>query len=74
MPERKILMDTLAYVGARLKEASSWGGSAAFILGAAHLSASPDLVNATLGVIAAIGGLIAVLVPEGGSSLPPSGA
>ena len=58
-------MNTLAYLGARLKEASSWGGTAAFLLGALHLSVSPDLVNGVLGVIAAIGGLIAVLVPEG---------
>jgi len=67
-------MDTLAYLGARMKEASSWGGAAAFILGALHLSASPDLINGALGVIAAIGGLIAVVVPEGGSTPPPAGA
>jgi len=65
MPERKIAMNTLAYLGARLKEASTWGGTAAFLLGTLHLSVSPDLVNGVLGVIAAIGGLIAVLVPEG---------
>ena len=58
-------MNTLAYLGARLKEASTWGGTAAFLLGTLHLSVSPDLVNAVLGVIVAIGGLIAVLVPEG---------
>ncbi|MGC2411757.1 MAG: hypothetical protein WA459_03545 [Stellaceae bacterium] len=58
-------MNTLAYLGARMKEASSWGGAAAFVLGALHASASPDLVNAALGLIAAVGGLIAVLVPEG---------
>ena len=57
-------MNTLAYLAARLKEASSWGGAAAFLLGALHLSANPDLVNAALGVVAAFGGLIAVLVPE----------
>jgi hypothetical protein len=61
-------MNTLAYLGARLKEASTWGGAAASILGALHLTASPDLVNSALGVIAALGGLIAVLVPEGGST------
>ena len=65
MPERKIAMNTLAYLGARLKDASTWGGTAAFLLGALHLSVSPDLVNGVLGVVAAIGGLIAVLVPEG---------
>ena len=67
-------MNTLAYLGARLKEASSWGGAAAFILGALHFGASPDLVNAALGVVAAIGGLIAVLVPEGGVTPPPPSA
>jgi len=66
-------MDTLAYLGARLKEASSWGGTAAFILGTLHLTASPDLINGALGVIAAIGGLIAVIVPEGGGIQPPAG-
>jgi hypothetical protein len=58
-------MNTLAYLGTRLTEASSWAGVASIILGALHLSASPDLVNAGLGVVAALGGLIAVLVPEG---------
>jgi len=58
-------MNTVAYLGARLAEASSWAGVATVILGALHLSASPDLVNAALGVVAALGGLIAVLVPEG---------
>lgn len=57
---------TLAYLGQRMKEASSWGGTALMLLAALHISANPDLVNAGLGVIAAIGGLIAVLVPEGG--------
>ena len=56
---------TLAYLGARMREASSWGGAAAFILASLHLTASPDVVNAALSVIAAIGGLIAVLAPEG---------
>ena len=58
-------MNTLAYLGTRMTEASSWAGVAAFILSALHLSASPDLVNAALGVVAALGSLIAVLVPEG---------
>jgi len=74
MPERNIAMNTLAYLAERMKEASSWGGAAAFILGALHLSASPDLVNGALGVIAAIGGLIAVVVPEASSTQPPAGA
>jgi hypothetical protein len=73
MPERNIAMDTLGYLVARLKEASSWGGAAAFILGVLHLSVSPDIVDAALGVIAAIGGLIAVALPEGGAQ-PPAGA
>jgi hypothetical protein len=57
-------MTTLAYVAARLKEASSWSGSAAMLLGLMHIAASPDLVGAALGVIAAFGGLISVLIPE----------
>jgi hypothetical protein len=65
LPERKIAMNTLAFLGTRMTEASSWAGAAAFILGTLHLSASPDLVNAALAVVAAMGGLIAVLVPEG---------
>jgi hypothetical protein len=65
--------NTLAYLGARMKEASSWGGAAAFILAALHLSASPDVVNAALSVVAATGGLIAVLVPEGSSAQAPGG-
>lgn len=61
---------TLAYLAARMKEASSWGGAAAFVLAALHLSANPDVVNAALSVIAATGSLIAILVPEGAASQP----
>jgi hypothetical protein len=67
-------MNTLAYLGARMREASSWGGGAAILLAVLHVSASPDLISAALGLVAAIGGLIAVLVPEGGSAAPPSAA
>lgn len=63
-------MNAVAYLGARMKEASSWGGAAAFVLAALHLSASPDVVNAALSVVAAIGGLIAILAPEGAASQP----
>ena len=66
-------MNTLAYLGARMKEASSWAGSAAFVLGILHVSASPDLVHAALGVVAAIGGLVSILVPEGAGT-PPAAA
>jgi hypothetical protein len=66
-------MNKLAYLGERMKEASSWGGTAALLLGALHVAASPDLINAGLGVIAAVGGLIAILVPEGSSATPPVG-
>lgn len=62
--------NTLAYLGARMKEASSWGGAAAFILATLHLSANPDVVDAALSLIAATGSLIAVLVPEGAASQP----
>lgn len=58
----------IAYIAARLKEASSWSGAAATLLAALHIAASPSLVNAVLGVLAAIGGVIAVLVPEKGAS------
>jgi hypothetical protein len=34
------------------------------LLGALHIAASPDLVNAALGVVVALGGLLAVLIPE----------
>ncbi len=57
-------MNTLAYLAARMKEASSWAGAVGIILGMAHVTASTDLINASLGVVAAAGGLIAVLVPE----------
>ena len=58
----------LAYLAARLKEASSWSGAAAALLGALHIAASADLINAVLGAVAAIGGVIAVLAPEKASS------
>lgn len=59
-----LAMTMLAYIAARLKEASSWSGAAALVLGALHIAASADVVNAALGVIAAFGGLISVLIPE----------
>lgn len=65
-------MNTLAYLAARMREASSWGGAAAILLAVLHVGASPDLVNAALAMIAAIGGLVAVLAPEGGSASPPA--
>ena len=58
----------LAYLAARLKEASSWSGAAASLLAALHIAASADVIDAVLGAIAAIGGAIAVLTPEKASS------
>jgi hypothetical protein len=57
-----------AYLAARLKEASSWSGAAASLLAVLHIAASADVINAVLGAIAAIGGVIAVLAPEKASS------
>jgi hypothetical protein len=58
----------LAYLAARLKEASSWSGAAAALLAALHIAASADVINAVLGAIAAIGGVIAVFAPEKATS------
>ncbi len=57
-------MNTLAYLGARMKEASSWAGAAGFMLGVMHVGASADLENAIAGVVAAVGGLIGVVIRE----------
>jgi hypothetical protein len=57
-------MDFLQYVIARMREASSYAGLVGALLGALHVSASPDVVDAALGVVAALGGLLAVLIPE----------
>ena len=61
-------MNFLAYLGQRMREASSYAGLAAMGLAALHVSAAPNQVSAALGVITAVGGLIAVLVP---SNAPP---
>lgn len=63
-------MNHLAYIGRRMKEASSWAGTACFLLGVLHVGASADLVNAILGVVVAVGSVIAVLVPDGPSPSP----
>ena len=61
-------MKALAYVGQRLTEASSWGGVAAALLGAAHVANATDLAQAIIGVVVAVGGLIAVIVKEKGAA------
>lgn len=55
----------LAYIGQRMQEASSFAGLAAGILGAAHIANAQTLAQSIIGVVVAIGGLIAVLVQEG---------
>lgn len=67
-PEEGILMNFLAYIGQRMTEASSWGGTAAFVLGAMHIANAADITNAAVGVAVAIGGLIGVLVKEKGAT------
>jgi hypothetical protein len=57
-------MTFLRYLTARMREASSYAGLVGALLGALHIAASPDLVQAALGLVAALGGLLAVLIPE----------
>jgi hypothetical protein len=57
-------MNLMQYLIARMREASSYAGLVGILLGALHIAARPDLVNAALGLIAALGGLLAVLIPE----------
>jgi DNA-binding phage protein len=54
-------------MAARAKEATSHSGAAMVLLAAMHIQANPDLVNAVLGLVAAIGGLMSILVPEQGN-------
>ena len=49
---------------ARLKEPSTWQGISA-ILTAAGVYIAPDLWQAIVGVGVAVGGLLAVVIPEG---------
>lgn len=60
----------LAYLGARLKEASSYAGAATMVLAALGFTVNPGLVSAALALIAALGGLIAVAIPERTASSP----
>jgi hypothetical protein len=57
-------MTILRYLIARLREASSYAGLVGALLGVLHIAASPGLIQAALGVVAALGGLLAVLIPE----------
>ncbi len=57
-------MKFVQYLVARMREASSYAGLVGALLGALHIAASPDLVQAALGLVAALGGLLAVLIPE----------
>jgi hypothetical protein len=61
-------MNLVQYLVARMREASSYAGLVGILLGALHIAASPDLVNAILGLVAALGGLLAVLIPEKAAS------
>ena len=58
------MQSDLAYLAARMKEASSWAGFAVMALGVLHVNADPHVVSAALGVIVSLGGLLAVLIPE----------
>lgn len=60
-------MKTLAYLGSRMQEASSFAGVAATILGLAHVANAQGVANAIIGVVVAVGGLIAVIVKEQGA-------
>jgi hypothetical protein len=57
-------MKIVQYLIARMREASSYAGLVGALLGVLHIAASPDLVQAALGLVAALGGLLAVLIPE----------
>ncbi len=59
------IKDTIGFIGERMTEASSYGGAAIIALSVLHISANPNLVDAILGAITAIGGVIAILIPEG---------
>jgi hypothetical protein len=65
-------MTFLDYLIARLREASSYAGLVGMLLGGLHIAASPDLVNAALGLVAALGGLLAVLIPEQTTAATPA--
>ena len=55
----------LSWLADRMKEASSWGGMAAVLLGTMHIAQNPDVLNAAFGVVVAIGGLLSVVLKEG---------
>lgn len=60
-------MKAISYLGGRMQEASSYAGAAALLLGAMHVANATGVANAIIGVIVAVGGLIAVLLKEGQS-------
>ena len=55
----------IAWISQRLQEASSWAGFGTVVLGALHVSNAGNLSNAIVGVLVAIGGLLAVVIKEG---------
>jgi hypothetical protein len=57
-------MNTVRYIAGRMKEASSYAGLVGAALAMIHVSADPNVVTQAIGAVAAIGGLVAVLLPE----------
>ena len=55
----------LSWLAARMQEASTYAGMASMILGSLHVANSPDMVNAALGVVVAMGGLVSIVLKEG---------
>lgn len=63
-------MNWLDWLAARLQEASSYAGIATTLLGLLHVSNAADVVNQAIGILVALGGLIAFIRKEGQAPAP----
>ena len=60
----------VAHLAARAKEASSYAGLATIVLSALGVTVNPTFLSMVLGLVAAVGGFVAFLVPESGAPAP----
>jgi hypothetical protein len=58
------MREMLAFLAERAKESSSHAGVVIAVLALFHVAANPDAVNAGLAVLAAVGGLVMVLLKQ----------
>ena len=57
-------MKALAWVLSRIEEPSTWAGAGIVAFALGSVGVAPNVVQASLAVGSAIGGLLAIIIPE----------